>query len=80
MLRPGVSPTIDALVMRCISLSRGDRPRDAAALQRELHQLGPIEDEAPIEDDDPTEINELPETFERADTADESVRVIARKR
>ncbi|MBK6528897.1 MAG: serine/threonine protein kinase [Deltaproteobacteria bacterium] len=80
MLRPGVSPTIDALVMRCISLSRGDRPRDAAALQRELHQLGPIEDEAPIEDDDPTEVNELPETFERADTADESVRVIARKR
>ena len=78
MLRPGVGPSLDALVMRCIGLARADRPRDAAALQRELQQLGTIADESP--DDDPTEISEAPESFDRGETAGQAVRVFARKR
>jgi serine/threonine protein kinase len=80
MLRPGTPPALDALVMRCLAPQRDERPRDAAALQRELHQLGPIADAAPDDDDDPTEINEVPETFQRFDSGGQEVRVFARKR
>lgn len=79
LLRPGVPAPVDALVMRCLALKRDDRPRDAAALQRDLHQLGRVAEESPS-DDDPTEISEAPEAFERADTPAEGARVFARKR
>lgn len=79
MLRPEVPPLVDALVMRCIAVARDERPRDAAALQRELQQLGTVSD-APPSDEDPTEINDVPETFQRFDTEGQAVRVFARRR
>ncbi len=79
MLRAEVPPTVDALVMRCIAPGRDERPRDAAALQRELLQVGPMVEPSPM-DDDPTEISDVGETFERVDTGGQAVRVFARRR
>jgi serine/threonine-protein kinase len=80
VLRPGVPPALDALVMRCVAPERDERPRDAAALQRELHQIGSIAEPAADGDDDPTEVTEVPETFMRSETGGQEVRVFARKR
>ncbi len=78
MLRPGVPPTLDALVMRCLALARSGRPPDAAALQRALHELGPVADE-PRDDEDPTEVNAVGVAIERFDTAAEVARAFERK-
>jgi len=78
MLRPAVPAALDALVMRCLAFERAERPRDAATLQRELHQLGAVVDE-PTVDDDPTEVSLVPEAFVRADTGPEPVKVFTRK-
>jgi eukaryotic-like serine/threonine-protein kinase len=79
MLRPGLPPALDALVMRCIAFPRGERPRDAPSLQRDLQALGDVA--APgLDDDAPTEVTEVPETFERVETGPQAVRVFARRR
>jgi serine/threonine protein kinase len=80
VLRPGLPPALDALVMRCLAFERGARPRDAATLQRELQQLGVVTEAVLDDDDDPTEVTEVPETFRRAETGTGAVRVFARKR
>jgi serine/threonine-protein kinase len=79
VLRPGLPPALDALVMRCLAFERGARPRDAATLQRELQQLGVVTEAVLDDDDDPTEVTEVPETFRRSETGTGAVRVFARK-
>ncbi len=56
--RPEVPPSLDALVMRCMSLSREDRPRDAVALQRELGSVASVIAAYAGADDEPTEVLE----------------------